>query len=66
MAVAWPNAFVKGGFRSDIAKTFEVVAIPKPILVGKDGKIIATESELRGEKLHETLERILGITEEVE
>jgi thiol-disulfide isomerase/thioredoxin len=55
----WLHAFVTGGFRSELATTFGVLGIPKPILVGADGSIVAT-SGLRGEELHKTLARVLG------
>lgn len=56
----WLHTFVEGGFRSDLAKRFGVVGIPKPILVDASGTIIATENELRGAQLDKTLERVLG------
>ncbi len=57
----WVHGFVNGGFRSDLAKTFEVAGIPKPILVGPDGMILATEGQLRGENLEKTLRKyVLG------
>jgi len=58
----WKHAFVEGGFESDVANKFEVVGIPKPILIGPNGRIVATEEDLRGEKLLETLEEHLGPT----
>ncbi len=56
----WKHVFVGGGFNSDIAKRFEVFGIPKPILVGPDGTILAVEGDLRGENLEQTLTRFLG------
>ena len=56
----WNHAFVEGGFRSPLAEAFGVSGIPKPILVGPDGKILATENDLRGENLEKTLEKFLG------
>lgn len=51
----WMNAFV-GPFGSNkLLDNFEVVGIPKPILVGKDGTILAMEGELRGANLEKTL-----------
>ena len=47
----WNHSFVVNGFKSDLAKEFQVAGIPKPILVDKDGKIIATESQIRGQNL---------------
>ncbi len=55
----WLHTFVQGGFQSELAKKFEVLGIPKPILVGPNGKILATERELRGKKLEQTLEKFL-------
>jgi thiol-disulfide isomerase/thioredoxin len=56
----WLHTFVEKGFESDLAKTFEVRGIPKPILVDANGIIAATDSELRGENLQKTLARVVG------
>lgn len=56
----WLHAFATGNFNSDLARAFEVSGIPKPVLVDRDGMIVATEGELRGENLNATLERYLG------
>ena len=56
----WLNAFVKGGFQNKIVQNFDVLGIPKPILVNPDGIIVATEEELRGENLEKTLAKYLG------
>jgi thiol-disulfide isomerase/thioredoxin len=58
----WLHAFVAGGFDDELAKQFEVVGIPKPILVDAAGQIVATEMDLRGENLEKTLTHILGET----
>ena len=56
----WKNAFIPGIFDADLAKKFEVAGIPKPVLVGPDGKIIAMQEDLRGEELEKTLTKYLG------
>lgn len=56
----WLHAFVEKGFESELAKKFEVIGIPKPILVNEEGTILAVDSDLRGENLEKTLERVLG------
>lgn len=57
----WLHTFVENGFDSELAKTFNVMGIPKPILVdGNTNMILATESELRGERLEKTLEGVLA------
>jgi thiol-disulfide isomerase/thioredoxin len=56
----WLHTFVEKGFMSDLARTFEVIGIPKPILVdGNTNMILATEADLRGEGLEKTLAGIL-------
>ncbi len=56
----WLNTFVENSVMSNLAKQFEVLALPKIILVGTDGKIVALGDETRGKKLPETLEKALG------
>lgn len=56
----WLHAYIEDGFNAQITKDFEVTGIPKPILVDPDGKIIATNVELRGKNLDRTLSRILN------
>lgn len=60
----WKHAFGEQEFDSEIAKQFDVMGIPKPVLIGPDGTITATESKLRGETLLETLEKEVGTTGE--
>lgn len=55
----WLHTFVEGGFRSELAQNFEVLGIPKPLFVGPDGTILATEMDLRGPNLEKTLEKFL-------
>ncbi len=56
----WLNAFIPGVFEAGLAERFEVAGIPKPVLVGPDGKIVATQEDLRGETLEATLQKFLG------
>lgn len=51
----WMNAFIGDQKGKKLANKFEVIGIPKPILVGKDGTIIAMNADLRGAKLEQTL-----------
>lgn len=55
----WKHTFLENGFRSRVADTFEVVGIPKPILVGPDGTIRATGEDARGEALMNALARMM-------
>jgi thiol-disulfide isomerase/thioredoxin len=54
----WKHAYLEEGFGSDVADVFDVVSIPKPILVGPDGTILAAGKDLRDDKLLPTLARV--------
>jgi len=54
-AMPWNHGFAPGVWQSQIAELFEASSIPKPILVGPDGKIIAITTGLRGADLEKTL-----------
>ncbi len=59
-AMPWLHSLAEGGFKSPLAESFDVWVIPKLILVGPDGTILATGGELRGDQLEVTLARHLG------
>ena len=56
----WKHAFIEGGFQNPLSEAYGVKGIPKPLLLGPDGKIVASGSELRGANLEKTLEKFLG------
>lgn len=56
----WLHTFVTNGPDNEFSKAFEVLSMPKPVLVGRDGKILAAEEELRGERLMSTLSKVFG------
>ncbi|MCS6988629.1 MAG: thioredoxin-like domain-containing protein [Chloroherpetonaceae bacterium] len=56
----WLHAHLAGAFNHEIAKRFEVIVVPKPILVDDKGYILAVDGDLRGENLEKTLSKHLG------
>jgi thiol-disulfide isomerase/thioredoxin len=56
----WKHAFLEGGFQNPLSEAYGVKGIPKPLLIGPDGKIVASGNDLRGPKLEQTLEKFLG------
>jgi thiol-disulfide isomerase/thioredoxin len=56
----WKHAFIEGGFQSPVADAYGVKGIPKPLLLGPDGTIVASGGQLRGENLEKTLETFFG------
>ncbi|MCX6143374.1 MAG: TlpA disulfide reductase family protein [Ignavibacteriales bacterium] len=54
----WLHTFVTED--TSLTNSFEVIGIPRPLLVDGNGKIIAMETELRGEQLEKTLAKFLG------
>lgn len=56
----WKHAFVEGGFQNPVSEAYGVKGIPKPLLIGPDGKIVANGAQLRGANLEKTLAQFLG------
>lgn len=55
----WMHSFIERGQESEFAASMDVVNIPRAILIGRDGTILATNESLRGERLDETLTRVI-------
>jgi len=51
----WKNSFIGSTEGRKLADNFEVIGIPKPMLISADGKILELEETMRGERLEETL-----------
>ena len=60
LPMPWKHAFLPGAKLNPVAEAYGAAGIPKYVLVGPDGVILASGSELRGEKLQGTLEKALG------
>jgi thiol-disulfide isomerase/thioredoxin len=56
----WLNAILAGGSGHPMVKDFEIIGIPRAILVNRQGVIVATDSELRGRNLDRTIARVIG------
>jgi thiol-disulfide isomerase/thioredoxin len=56
----WKHAFIEGGFLNPLSEAYGVKGIPKPLLIGPDGRIVASGSDLRGLNLEKTLAKFLG------
>ena len=56
----WKHAFIEGGFQNPVSEAYGVKGIPKPLLIGPDGKIVANGGDLRGKNLEKTLTMFLG------
>ena len=61
----WKHAVVEDDSQqeAELRRRFEIHGLPEAILIGDEGKIIATESALRGERLDETLSWVFGENE---
>jgi thiol-disulfide isomerase/thioredoxin len=57
----WQHAFVGAAELADgeVAAAYNISALPSAVLVGPAGQILATTAALRGDRLLETLERVL-------
>ncbi len=57
--MAWRHVYDGQSWSSPLVKGFFVYSIPNPILVGRDGTLLASGDELRGAKLAQTLKQSL-------
>jgi thiol-disulfide isomerase/thioredoxin len=55
----WLHGYVERGFGSYLAEIFRVENIPRQVLIGPDGRVLATDEALRGDRLERTLEEHL-------
>jgi thiol-disulfide isomerase/thioredoxin len=55
----WRQVWLAGGMASPLGKAYGLTSLPKLVLVGPDGTILAAERSLRGDNLAATLDRIL-------
>ncbi|WP_340066792.1 TlpA disulfide reductase family protein [Ascidiimonas aurantiaca] len=53
------SAYTDNGFESDIVKKFQVLAIPKPVLIDSKGTIIAMDNDVREKNLAKILKKVL-------
>lgn len=53
----WLNSFIGDLEGRKVADKFEVIGIPKPLLISAEGKILETEMNLRGSQLEATLKK---------
>jgi len=58
----WQHAFATGQWENPDLKRLEIVFIPRAALVGRDGKILAVDEDLRGDALLPSLRRALEAT----
>jgi thiol-disulfide isomerase/thioredoxin len=56
----WKHAFLPGMKLNPVSEAYGAAGIPKYVLVGPDGKILAADAELRGPSLEATVARFLG------
>jgi thiol-disulfide isomerase/thioredoxin len=55
----WLHSFSEGVWKSKMVDFFEVTGVPKPMLIGPDGKILEMENNLRGDDLEKTLSKYI-------
>jgi len=53
----WKNSFIGNEEGRKVSDRFEVIGIPRPILVSAEGKILEMENELRSTNLEKTLSK---------
>jgi thiol-disulfide isomerase/thioredoxin len=59
-SMPWHHVFAPLTDRKALMDSFEFIGIPRPILVDRQGKIVATDYDLRGDRLDASVRRALG------
>jgi thiol-disulfide isomerase/thioredoxin len=57
----WLQAFVPGEFDNAEMKRLEILFLPREVLVGRDGTILAADNDLRGKGLMPAVRKALGV-----
>jgi len=55
----WKNAFVGDDAGKEFTKEFEIVSIPRPLLISPEGRIMAMDPETRGSQLLDTIDALM-------
>jgi peroxiredoxin len=55
----WLNAFAPGSWENPEVRKMEILGIPRAALIGKDGRILAVDEQLRADSLIPTIRRAL-------
>lgn len=55
----WINVYNAGGYGGEVVKSYGIQGIPSSFLIDKDGNIVASMDQLRGEELDITLQNLL-------
>jgi thiol-disulfide isomerase/thioredoxin len=58
-SMPWLHAFARAGFHDPQVRRLEITFLPRRALVDRNGTILAVDEDLRGEKLKETLRRVV-------
>ena len=56
----WRHVYDQKGWQSPLVSAFRIEGIPFPILIGRDGKIVAMQGECRGANLERHIEAALA------
>ncbi len=56
----WRHVYEQQGFEGPAARAYLVFKIPNPILIGRDGSIVATDAACRGDRLDASIQEALG------
>jgi peroxiredoxin/outer membrane protein assembly factor BamD (BamD/ComL family) len=57
--IVWPQIHEGARWESELAVAFHVRSIPTPILIDRDGRVVATHTEVRGDKLVDLVAQLI-------
>jgi thiol-disulfide isomerase/thioredoxin/outer membrane protein assembly factor BamD (BamD/ComL family) len=58
--IVWPQILEGDGWESGLVRMFRVRSIPTPILIDREGRVVATRNDVRGEKLLDLVAQLIN------
>jgi thiol-disulfide isomerase/thioredoxin len=58
--ISWAQVHDGEGWENEIARTFHISGIPTPVLVGRDGRVVAVDGDARGSNLIESVGELIA------
>ena len=59
LGVGWPQIFDGKGWDATLARSFNIWGVPTPVLLDRDGRVVAVHGDARGDKLLEQVAELI-------
>ncbi len=59
LGIDWPQIFDGKGWNTALARSFGIWGVPTPVLIDRDGRVVAVHGEARGDRLEEKVAELV-------